>query len=150
MKTPKPLKWAVAILGALVITTAAAQTVQSTNATTIADSSHTIRAQFAASNGLGPILDRACGDCHSNTMSSGWYTRVPPFSTVMARGASKGRQAVNFAEWSTYSPEQQRAFLVASCSDVKRGKMPMSAYLRFRPDAKLSAQDVETICGASR
>jgi hypothetical protein len=30
------------------------------------------------------------------------------------------------------------------------GKMPMPVYLRFRPDAKLSARDVEIICGASR
>lgn len=49
-----------------------------------------------------------------------------------------------------YSPEQRRAFLVASCADAKNGRMPMSAYLRLRPDAKLSPQDVETICGASR
>ena len=49
-----------------------------------------------------------------------------------------------------YSSEQQRALLIASCSDVSFGKMPMKAYLRFRPDAKLSTQDVETICCAAR
>jgi hypothetical protein len=69
---------------------------------------------------------------------------------MMARGAREGRKTLNFAEWSTYSPDQQRAFLLASCADAKSGKMPMAAYLRFRPEAKLSPRDVETICGASR
>lgn len=150
MKTLEALKWAVVILGALVTAAAATQCARPNHTTSTADPSHTIRAQLAASNGLDSVLERACGDCHSNTMAPGWYTRVPPFSAVMARGASEGRKAVNFAEWSAYSPEQRRAFLVASCTDAKDGRMPMSAYLRLRPDAKLSPQDVETICGASR
>ena len=34
--------------------------------------------------------------------------------------------------------------------DATSGKMPMQPYRRFRPDAKLSAKDIETICAASR
>ena len=150
MKTIKPLKWASVVLGVLVVGATATQCVRPNRASSIADSNHTIPAQFAASNGLDSVLERACGECHSNTMSSGWYTRVPPFSAVIARGVNEGRKAVNFAEWSSYSAEQQRAFLVASCSDAQSGTMPMGAYLRFRPDAKLSARDVEIICAASR
>lgn len=150
MKTLKQLKWAGVALGALVVVTAATQCARPNRTASVSDPGNTIRTQFATANGLDTILERACGDCHSNTMSSGWYTRVPPFSAVIARGANKGRKAVNFAEWSTYSPEQQRAFLAASCADAKTGRMPMSAYLRFRPDAKLSGRDVEIICGASQ
>lgn len=150
MKPLKALRWAVVILGVLVTAATATQCARPNRATSTADPGHAIRAQLAASNGLDSVLDRACGDCHSNTMSSGWYTRVPPFAAVIRRGANEGRKAVNFAEWSAYSPEQRRAFLVASCADAKDGRMPMSAYLRLRPDAKLSPQDVETICGASR
>jgi heme-binding protein len=150
VKTLKAPKWAVVVLGVVVIAAAAMQCVRPNRANSIADPSHTIRAQLATPNGLDSVLDRSCGDCHSNTISSRWYARVPPFSAVIARGANEGRKAVNFAEWSAYSPEQQRAFLVSSCADAKSGRMPMSAYLRVRPDAKLSARDVETICGASR
>ena len=114
------------------------------------DSTHTIQAQLGTSSALAAVLNRSCGDCHSNTMVSRWYTRVPPFSTLMARGASEGRQAIDFSEWSSYSPEDQRASLRASCRDATRGTMPMKAYLRFRPDARLSTQDIETICSAAR
>lgn len=150
MKTIKPVKWAGVVLGVLVAVIASAQLVRPQQATLKTDPGHSIQASLAASNSLGPVLDRACGDCHSNTMSSRWYTQVTPFSFLIARGARLGRQAVNFSEWTAYSPQQQRAFLVASCTDAATGRMPMPAYLRFRPDAKLSARDVETICGASR
>ena len=150
MKTLKPLKWAGVVLGVFVAVFASAQLVQPQPAAVQTDPSHTIEASFAASSGLGSVLDRACGDCHANTTSSRWYTRVPPFSVLLARGSIKGRAAVNFAEWTTYSPEQQRALLAASCADARAGRMPMSAYLRFRPAAKLSVRDIGIICGASQ
>lgn len=113
------------------------------------DSSNSIQAQPGTPGALAAVLARSCGDCHSNTMAARWYTRVPPFSAIMARGASEGRKAVNFSEWTGYSAEEQRALLLASCSDATLGTMPMKAYLRVRSDARLSARDVETICSAA-
>ena len=147
MKILKPLAWAAA---GLVTVFAAAQLFQPEVSNVATDFSNTIQARLVASSNLGAVLDRACGECHSNTTSSRWYTRVTPFSFLIARGARLGRKAVNFSEWTAYSPEQQRALLAASCADATAGRMPMSAYLRFRPDAKLSARDVEIICEAAR
>jgi hypothetical protein len=149
MKSHKPLKWAGVILGVLIAGLASAQLVRPELPNFPTDPSHTIQANLASSE-VGALVDRACGECHSNTMSSRWYTKVAPFSLLIARGAREGRKVVNFAEWTAYSPEQQRAFLLASCSDATAGRMPVPAYLRFRPDAKLSSRDIETICGASR
>lgn len=149
MRTLKPLKWAGVVLGVLVAVVASAQLVPPEREKLKTDPSRTIQATLAASSALGSVLDRACGDCHSNTVSSRWYTQVAPFSFLLERGAREGRKAVNFSEWTAYSPEQQRAFLLASCMDAQTGRMPMSAYLRLRPDAKLSARDVEIVCGAS-
>lgn len=148
MKTPNPVKWAGVALGALVLVFGTVRCARR-EANLSTDPSHTIQVQLASS-ALDSVLVRSCGDCHSNTMSSHWSVRVPPASWMMARGAREGRKTLNFAEWSTYSPDQQRAFLLASCADAKSGKMPMAAYLRFRPEARLSPRDVETICGASR
>ena len=144
------LEGAVIVVALLVATVAAGQGVRSGSANGPADSSGTIQAQPATSSALAAVLNRSCGDCHSNTMQPGWYTRVPPFSTLMARGAKEGRKAVNFSEWTSYSPEQQRTLLLASCKDATLGKMPMKSYVRLRADAQLSAPDVETICSAAR
>ena len=66
----------------------------------------------------------------------------------MARGVSEGRKAVNFSEWAAYSQEQQRALLTVSCEDASSGRMP-GVYSLVRPETRLSAKDVETICAAA-
>jgi hypothetical protein len=113
------------------------------------NSSNSIAAQPGTSAALASVLTRSCGDCHSQTMATRWYTRTPPFSALMARSAREGRKALDFSQWSRYSGEQQRTLLLASCSDAMTGKMPMEAYLRFRSDARLSASDIRTICDAA-
>lgn len=146
----KALKGAGVVVAVFIAAIAVAPVVRPADANRPSDSSGSIQAQLGTSSALATVLNRSCGDCHSNTMESRWYTRIPPFSAAMARGASEGRKAINFSEWTAYSPDQQRAFLLASCTDATLGKMPMKAYLRFRRDAHLSMQDVETICSAAR
>lgn len=98
---------------------------------------------------LAPIVDRSCGDCHSNATVWPWYTQVAPVSWLMTRGVSEGRSAVNFSEWVTYSPNQQRTLLAASCDDVSSGRMP-GPWTRLHPETKLSPQDIAIICAAAR
>lgn len=105
--------------------------------------------QAVTSTELGNVLDRACRDCHSNATVWPWYTQIAPVSWLMAYGVSEGRKAVNFLEWAGYAPERQRALLVESCQDVTLGKMP-GPYALLRPETRLSALDVETICTASQ
>jgi hypothetical protein len=66
----------------------------------------------------------------------------------MAHEVSAGRQAINFSEWAAYTPDQQRSLLRVSCDDVKSGKMP-GPYPYFKPETRLSAEDVQTICAAA-
>lgn len=145
-----PLKYSGLVVATLIAATAQAQSSPRSDAAGRPADSTSIQAQPGTPPALAAVLIRACGDCHSNTMVSRWYTRIPPFSAIMSRGASEGRKAVNFAAWTSYTPKQQTALLQASCTDAKAGKMPMSAYVRLRGEARLSAEDVETICTAAR
>ncbi len=129
---------------------AAAQLVRPGHANPPIDAGRTIRAHPGTDSGLVTVLDRACGDCHSNATVWPWYTNVAPLSWLMATGVKQGRKAVNFSEWGAYPPERQRALLIASCQDVSSGKMPGSAYTLLYPQSRLSAQDVQTICAAAR
>ena len=131
-----------------VIVFAAAQLVRPERANPAIDTSRTIQAH-AGTKDLGPVLDRACRDCHSNATVWPWYTRVAPVSWAMAYGVRTGRKAVNFSEWGTYQPGERRTLLAASCEDVSTGRMP-GAWTLLHPEAKLSARDVETICAAAR
>ena len=127
---------------------AAAQLVRPERTNPPIDPSRTIQAQVENASELGAVLDRSCGDCHSNATEWRWYTQVAPVSWLMARGVAKGREAVNFSEWGTYLSDQQRALLALSCQDAKEGKMP-GPYTLLRPETRLSAQDIETLCAAA-
>jgi hypothetical protein len=113
------------------------------------DLSRTIQAHLETTSVLPAILNRACSDCHSNATVWPWYSEIAPLSWLMARAVSEGRKAVNFSEWAGYSPNQQRALLTASCDAASTGRMP-GVWTRLRPDTRLSHEDVETICTASR
>lgn len=108
--------------------------------------SRTIQSQSAE---LAAILDRSCGDCHSNNTVWPWYTQVAPLSWLMSYGVKAGRKAVNFSEWAGYSPEQQRVLLNQSCQDVTQGKMPGSAWISLHHEARLSVQEIAVICRAA-
>ena len=114
------------------------------------DPSRTIQAHPGTPGALVAVLDRSCRDCHSNGTVWPWYTQVAPLSWAMAYEAKSGRKALNFSEWSGYTPAQQRDLLVQSCKDVSTGKMPYSAWTVLHPEAKLAAADIETICAAAR
>ena len=101
---------------------------------------------MGTASGLAAVLDRACSDCHSNATVWPWYTQIAPVSWLMAQAVTEGRKAVNFSEWAAYSPEQQRMLLAVSCDDATSGKMP-GPYTLLHPETRLSAQDVDTICG---
>jgi hypothetical protein len=133
----------------LVVVVAAAQLVRPERANPPTDASRTIQAHVGTSSELAAILDRSCRDCHSNGTAWPWYTQIAPVSWLMAYGVTKGRKAVNFSEWAAYPLDQQRAALVASCQDVSAGKMP-GVYALLRPETRLSAQDIETICVVAR
>jgi len=132
-----------------VVGLAAAQLIRPETTNPATDASRTIQAHVGTASGLTAILDRACSDCHSNRTGWPWYTRIAPVSWLYAQGVAEGRKAVNFSEWAGYAPDRQRNLLVASCQDVKKGKMP-GPYSLVRPETRLSAQDVEIICAAAR
>jgi hypothetical protein len=142
----KVLRASVAFVVAFLV---AAQFVRPNRANPPIDASHTIRAQVGSTTGLADVLDRSCNDCHSNESVWPRAARIAPLSWVMAYAVREGRKAVNFSEWSTYSPTEQRTLLDASCADASSGKMP-SVYTWVRPETRLSTQDIETICAAAR
>ena len=135
---------------AFVAAFAAAQLVRPERTNPPIVAARTIQAHVATESGLGPVLDRACGQCHSNATVWPWYTGIAPVSWLMAYGVKQGRQAVNYSEWAAYPPERQRELLGASCQAASSGKMPGSAYTLLFPRSRLTSQEVETICAASR
>jgi len=132
-----------------IIVFAAAQFVRPERVSPATDARRKTQAQVGTTSGLVAVLDRACSDCHSNATVWSWYTQVAPVSWLVALAVTEGRKAVTFSEWAAYSHDQQRTLLAVSCDDATSGKMP-GRYTLVRPETRLAAQDVETICVAAR
>ena len=133
----------------IIVLFAAAQLLRPDQTNPPTDTGRTIQAQLGTPSALAAVLDRSCGDCHSNTTVWPPVAKVAPLSWVMARAVAEGPKAVNFSEWGGYPLAAQRTLLSASCEDVSSGRMP-GPYTLVRPETKLSPQDVDTICAASR
>jgi hypothetical protein len=80
------------------------------------------------------ILRRACADCHSHETEWPWYSKISPFSWMVARHVNKGRAKLNFSDWSAASPDQ----LEEIYDSITKNKMPMASYLLMHPAARLS------------
>jgi hypothetical protein len=93
------------------------------------------------------ILQRSCMDCHSHETRLPWYGYVAPVSWLLARDVTEARKAMNLSEWRLRPPAVRLALAAAACEDVKRGTMPKREYLLMHPGARLSPEDIETLCG---
>ena len=133
-------------LGFLVVVVAA-QLIRPNRTNPPTDEGRTLLAQVGTASGLVVVLDRSCGDCHSNNTVWPWYTEIAPLSWLMAYAVNEGRKVMNFSEWTAYGADQQQTLLAQSCGAASQGTMP-GAYTWVRPATKLSAQDIEVICAA--
>lgn len=91
------------------------------------------------------ILRKACYDCHSNETVWPWYSHVAPASWLVANDVEEGREHLNFSVWDTYKAKRQAKKLEELAEEVGEGEMPLWFYVPFHPDAKLSAQEKQTL-----
>lgn len=107
---------------------------------------HALEAHVQVSAPAAAILDRACRDCHSNDTRWPWYSHVAPVSWYVIDHVNHGRSHLNFSEWGSFSNRDAEAMLKAICKEVKSGAMPLTSYTRMHRSAKLSPEDVQTLC----
>ena len=98
-----------------------------------------------ASNEVMAILKTSCFDCHSNQTDYRWYAHVVPVTFLIARDVSKGREALNFSEWSTYNKRK----LVRKLGDIKeqitKKEMPMKIYTLMHPNTNLNPAQIRLV-----
>jgi hypothetical protein len=112
--------------------------------------SRTLHANVDVPPAVDAILDRACNDCHSNDTHWPWYSNVAPVSWMVVEDVNEGREHMNFSEWAAYSPDDARHALEEICEEVQKGAMPMKEYTWTHREARLSDNDVSTLCTWTR
>jgi len=87
------------------------------------------------------LFMRACGDCHSNETKWPWYSRVAPVSWLVAYDVDEGRESLNVSNWG----HQKRNKGYDAAEEVEEGDMPPAIYLPAHPEARLSADEKQTL-----
>ena len=93
---------------------------------------------------VGAIIQRACKDCHSNETRWPWYSHIAPASWLVARDVKKGREKLNFSDWT--SRERSPNEVEEICDAVTNGSMPLRGYRLMHREATLSKHDIDAIC----
>jgi hypothetical protein len=140
-KTPK------FVVLAIVVALIAGQFVQPDRSNPPINPNSTFEAVARPSSDLAAIVQRACYDCHSNNTVWPWYSRIAPVSWLVADDVKEGRAHLNFSEWGLLGADVAQRRLLSACDEVKAGGMPLWQYRLLHPAAKLSEQDIKTLCG---
>ncbi len=85
------------------------------------------------------MLKNACYDCHSNEVKWPWYSNIAPFSWIINRHVSHGRNALNFSEWENYTEEEKKKEL-KEIFRTTYASMPLADYIKFHEEADLTRE----------
>jgi cytochrome c551/c552 len=137
------MRWLVVILACLFVV---AQFSRPARTNPEADQSMSLQAHMQLSPQVASIIDRSCGDCHSNKTRWPWYSKVAPVSWFVIDHVNEGRRHLNFSDWGRLNQREAEGMLDQICKEVKSGSMPLSSYTPLHPGSKLSTEDVKTLC----
>lgn len=80
------------------------------------------------------LFYRACADCHSNETKWPWYSYVAPISWRVIGHTNEGREHFNISATDLGHADDAAEALL-------EGEMPLADYLRFHPEARLTAEE---------
>jgi len=91
------------------------------------------------------ILKKSCYDCHSNETKYSIYADIAPLSFGIESHISDARKALNFSIYKEIPDDIKRARLQRAIKTIKNGMMPLSSYLMFHDEAKMSKEEKQVL-----
>ena len=88
------------------------------------------------------IMRRACANCHSYDTQWPWYAKISPVSWWLAYHVNKGREKLNFDNWSTVAASDELEEIYDS---IAKQKMPLWSYLLMHPEARLTQSERDAL-----
>ncbi len=91
------------------------------------------------------ILKKSCYDCHSYETKWSIYADIAPLSFGVVSHVDDGRKALNFSTFKNIDPKIKDLRFHRAVVLIKNGRMPLSNYLAFHEDAKMTKDEKETL-----
>lgn len=89
---------------------------------------------------VATILQGACNDCHSNSTTYPWYSKIQPVGFWLNQHTNEGKSHLNFSEFTSRPLRVQNHKLEEIIEMVEDGEMPLHSYtyMGLHPEANLS------------
>lgn len=104
---------------------------------------------IAAQEPMANLIRSACYDCHSNQTVYPWYSRISPFSWYLNKHIVKGKEDLNFSDYSLLDKADKIGAFADFCDALDAGTMPLQSYMLIHKDARLTLAERESLCNWS-
>jgi cytochrome c len=94
---------------------------------------------------LRKLVERKCGDCHSDAVKWPVYSRVAPISWLLERDVLEARGHMNLSRWETYSDQEKSDLLSRLAAKARSGEMPPARYTAIHGDSKLLTEEQNSL-----
>ncbi len=109
-------------------------------------SEQTLEATTQVPENIQQTFARSCNDCHTSNTDWRWYSNIAPVSWKMVEHVEEGRKELNFSVWGTYTNNRKLKKLDEICEEITSRAMPFDQYVWIHWDAKLSDEEINSIC----
>jgi len=105
----------------------------------------TATAEVQASPEVKRILEKDCYSCHSDQRRLSWFDQVVPGYWLVRYDILTAREHLNFSALGAKPAAAQKAALYEAVNMIQLGAMPLPAFVKLHPEAKVSPEDLATL-----
>ena len=106
-----------------------------------------ISKSYNVPDNVSMIMKGACNDCHSNTTTYPWYSKIQPVGFWLNHHVEEGKGHLNFSEFTKIPLRVQNHKLEEIIEMVESKEMPLESYtyLGLHPEADLTSEEREVM-----
>jgi cytochrome c len=94
---------------------------------------------------LRELVERKCGNCHSEAVDWPFYSRVAPVSWLLEHDVLEAREHMNLSRWDAYSNQEKSDLLSRLAAKARSGEMPPARYTAIHGDSKLLSKEQDSL-----
>ena len=94
---------------------------------------------------LRSLVERKCGNCHSEAVQWPFYSRIAPVSWLIEHDVVDAREHMNLSRWDSYSNEEKADLLARVAANARSGEMPPARYTAIHRDSKLLLSERDSL-----
>jgi len=102
-------------------------------------------AEFQAPPAVKQVFEKNCYSCHSNERRLSWFDQIVPGYWLVRHDILTARRHLNFSTLGAKPAAQQKATLYEAVNMIQLGAMPLPAFVKLHPEARVTAEELATV-----